>query len=176
MKTDMVTTQLELFEQPAPLKKRKQLYNDLTIHQKINYKANMCGFSHLVYGMYYQYGYQHLDIRYYPIDRLNDRYAWHYKHNSGGFNRLDRYVIDKLIKAIKMNKQLQLFDGDNSKYAIGRVFKYNQDWTAEIIQESETHVLVKTSAGDKYCIKKVYIENINNIPSVMRAHKEGSDR
>jgi len=36
--------------------------------------------------------------------------------------------------------------------------QYNQDHTAEIIDQDDTHFLVRLDTGDRYCIKRVYID------------------
>lgn len=41
---------------------------------------------------------------------------------------------------------------------IGLTIQYNADHTAEVIDQDYTHLLVRMDTGDRYCIKKVYID------------------
>jgi hypothetical protein len=41
---------------------------------------------------------------------------------------------------------------------IGKTIQYNADHTAEVIDQNDTHLLVRLNTGDRYCIKRVYID------------------
>lgn len=92
--------QTRLFEPEMPKPKKQITYSSLSIHQKINYKANQCGFQSVVYLSRYNYSASPLHKPKYEC--LTEKYNWHYKVNSGGFNRLDTYLKNK-------NAQKQLF-------------------------------------------------------------------
>lgn len=63
----------------------KLVYAALSIHEKINYKANSCGFQRIVYLSHYNYYCS--PIRHNESDSLTNRWVWHYKANSGAENR-----------------------------------------------------------------------------------------
>lgn len=88
--------QLDLFtirrEEP-----KRIFYTELTIHEKINYKANLCGFQKIVYG----YVFRLLPLHQPQIDRLSEKYAWHHKVNSGNENRINTWM-DKQIGQQKL--------------------------------------------------------------------------
>src|SRR5690554_3925038 len=92
--------QTRLFEPERPILKRQITYSSLSIHQKINYKANQCGFQSVVYLSRYNYFAAPLHQPEYEC--LTKRYAWHYNANSGGMNRIDNWIKNK-------NAQKQLF-------------------------------------------------------------------
>jgi hypothetical protein len=46
-----------------------------------------------------------------------------------------------------------------------KVIQYNKDYTAEVINENDTHVLVKLCTGDKYCVAKINL--IDKLKSVL---------
>jgi hypothetical protein len=69
-------------------------YNSLSIHEKINYRANTCGFERTVYRSRYNY-FHHPLIRF-RADSLSKEYFIHYNLNAGGRNRLDTYLKEKL--------------------------------------------------------------------------------
>ena len=65
-------------------------FASLNLHQKINYKANCCGFQRIVYLSKFNYFRKELHK---PItDRLTSGYWWHYRANSGGGNQIDNYI------------------------------------------------------------------------------------
>ena len=41
---------------------------------------------------------------------------------------------------------------------IGLTVQYNADHTAEVIDQNETHLLVRMDTGDKYCVSKTSID------------------
>lgn len=86
--------QLDLFEKKMA-KPKKVCYASLDPHQKINYKANECGFQSKIYLSHYNFYEMHL---YQAItDYLTEDYQIHYKINAGGFNRLDHLEVQKKL-------------------------------------------------------------------------------
>ena len=91
--------QLELFEnKPVFTKVKKTTYSDLSIHQKINYKANQCGFQGIVYKS--RYNYFHRSLIKAKTDYLTKEYQWHYDQNSGNNNRIDTWRKENQSKLI----------------------------------------------------------------------------
>lgn len=84
------TIQTELFVEPKPEPVKLPTFARLNIHQKINYKANKCGFGRIVYLTRYNYYCNRL-IHRIKTDSLSADYYEHYKLNSGNGNRLDRW-------------------------------------------------------------------------------------
>jgi hypothetical protein len=81
-------TMLELFEKPTP--KPDIVFAGLSLHEKINYKANKCGFSGTVYLS--KYNYYHYPIRHrIKTDGLSADYFEHYALSAGFGNRIDRW-------------------------------------------------------------------------------------
>jgi hypothetical protein len=76
----MVVRQLSLF-QKEPAKKQSIYYVDLNINQRINLRANSCGFSRIYYHYPHQKKYQKLNFRYDIFNSLSTRYVEHYKLN-----------------------------------------------------------------------------------------------
>ena len=72
-------------------------YAKLSIHEKINYRANSCGFEIVVYLS--RYNYYWAPIYHRKHDRLTHDYYDHYRLNAGGKNRLSRW----------RDKQLSIF-------------------------------------------------------------------
>ena len=86
--------QLKLFEETKPIfeKKEKRIFKNLTIHERINYKANLCGFSGMVYkGNNYQ-GWEIENERKNPTTHLTNNYWWHYDKNCHGTKRNKHYL------------------------------------------------------------------------------------
>lgn len=79
--------QLDIFN---PVKRyEKKPYPSLTIHEKINFKANLCGFSSLVYTCFNLVNdVTPIRIKY---DRLTTKYFWHHKVNAGSEQRIKNY-------------------------------------------------------------------------------------
>ena len=97
--------QLNLFPEPVKAKPIQIFYMDLNIHQKINCRANSCGFEKIYYLMYHRYRIQSLRSRDERFDSLTKRYFTHYYLNAGGSNRVDNYLLKKSLK----HGQHQLF-------------------------------------------------------------------
>ncbi len=87
-------TMLELFEEPTP--KPDIVFARLSLHEKINYKANKCGFGRIVYLSHYNYYCQRITHRI-KTDSLSADYLEHYELNSGGGNRLDTWRKQKRL-------------------------------------------------------------------------------
>ena len=81
-----MSTQLKLFENKV--KQVKGItFSQLSTHQKINYKANQCGFQRIPYLSLYNYFH---NILHKPkTDCLSKEYHWHHKVNSGSANRIE---------------------------------------------------------------------------------------
>jgi hypothetical protein len=89
--------QLNIFYNPV--NKPVITYSSLSIHQKINYKANECGL-HVVYKNKYNYFTKPLYKA--KTESLTVNYIWHHKVNGGFNNRIDNYRKQQ-------NKQLELY-------------------------------------------------------------------
>lgn len=79
--------QLKLFDTQRK-QTNKSTFSKLSIHQKINYKANECG-MHSVYLSFYNYFRKPLIQP--IIDTLTSKYTWHHSVNSGAEVRIDAY-------------------------------------------------------------------------------------
>lgn len=88
-----VSNQLMLFES---IKAKPITFSSLSIHEKINYKANQCGFGGTVYLS--RYNYFHSPLYKPRFDSLSKEYYWHYNVNSGGSNRIDNWIKKKTLK------------------------------------------------------------------------------
>ncbi len=86
----MKNTQLEIFAEPKPEPKKVTTFHSLNLHQKINYKANKCGFGRIVYLSHYNYYCQMITHRI-KTDSLSADYYEHYALNAGNGNRIDRW-------------------------------------------------------------------------------------
>jgi len=80
------------FKEPKPITVRKS-FAQLSIDEKINYKANSEGFGIVPYLSRFNYYKK-------PLDRietrfLTNRYFIHYRANSGEFNRIESYMKSK---------------------------------------------------------------------------------
>ena len=76
-------------------------YAKLSIHEKINYRANSGGFAIIPYLSHYNY--YHAPIIYRrKHDRLTRDYYDHYRLNAGGKNRLDRWRKENTNKQYKL--------------------------------------------------------------------------
>lgn len=84
---------------------KKITYAELSIHQKINYKANK---GNCFYGTIYlsRYYYFHQELFQPVTDRLTKKYWVEYRLNAGGFNRLDTWRAEKQ----KNKKRSNLFE------------------------------------------------------------------
>lgn len=65
-------------EKPAPPK--KTTYNSLNVHQRINLKANMCGFQSNVFHLHWVREQKQVRENF---DRLTFRWYWHHYVNGG---------------------------------------------------------------------------------------------
>lgn len=74
--------QLSLFS--FSTKQKKEVYADLCIHKKINYKANECGLHCVLLSFY---NYYNMPLYQSKKNSLTDKYFWHYKTNAGSENR-----------------------------------------------------------------------------------------
>ncbi len=92
----MKTIQTELFAEPKPKPKKLLAYNDLSLHEKINYRANKCGFGRIVYLSHYNY-YCHRLAHRIKTDCLSTDYFEHYVLNAGGGNRLDTWRKQNIL-------------------------------------------------------------------------------
>lgn len=81
--------QTRLFETKRPAPKPAVTFASLSVHQKINYKANECGFQGVPYRS--KYNYYAMPLFQPEIGSLSDRYRWHYKVNAGYENRIEVY-------------------------------------------------------------------------------------
>lgn len=80
-----------------PEKKPAVTYATLSIHEKINYKANLCGFEQQPYlNRYYYFGLPISNNRD-RYDILTKKYYTHYRINSGGEVRLMRWRNEKTL-------------------------------------------------------------------------------
>lgn len=81
--------QLSLFPTPERKPVEKITYSSLSIHQKINYKANECGLHAVFKSRYHYYG---MPLSNPKVHSLTKYYWIHHRINSGGEVRLKRYV------------------------------------------------------------------------------------
>lgn len=81
------------YDEKLPKPSEKITYSGLNIHQKINYRANLCVFCGSPYKNRYKYFDEPL-LR--PIFKiLTKDYFTHYRLNSGRFNRLNIHLKSK---------------------------------------------------------------------------------
>ena len=95
----MTTQQTEMFSEPAK-ESQQIMFCNLSIHEKINHKANKCGFGRIVYLTRYNYFYSPLHKP--KTDRLAREYWEHYRLTAGNFNRLDNWRKENINKQYKL--------------------------------------------------------------------------
>lgn len=84
--------QYGLFDKP-PVVKVVVTYASLSVHEKINWRANQCMSKPWVYRS--RYNYYHHPLRHEVSTHLTAGYWWHYRANSGRMNLLDNYLKKK---------------------------------------------------------------------------------
>lgn len=88
--------QMSLFAPKRPEPKKPITFASLSVHAKINYKANECGFGGIVYRS--KYNYFESPLFQPKTDELSNKYWWHHRKNAGGENRIKRWRKSKDVQ------------------------------------------------------------------------------